>query len=485
MSTFLLPSSFCKTLDRRFKDFWWGFPLDKSRNLCLKSWDSICLPRNQGGLGLRKMIPTNLALITKLGWKFLHSNSLWVQDLREKYIKYGSFFSAPPHPSTASWIWKGIQKCKEYLIEGACMNVSTTSSDSIWSTGWVPSLPSYRPSPCCPQSRYLPPLSIADLIIPGTRRWNKHLLFALFDPAFAIALSSLPISRVPSTSYLWTPSCSGRFSISSAYLSILHNDFIGSSPSPISIWKDIWKLQLTDRLRIFIWKIAWDILRLQSILPTFTPDVSCPLCSSRPDSLRHLFFHCHFARVVWRLSPWPLDSTTLDSPNLCDWIRDILYPETILHIPCSEVHCFQVFATVTCDLLWFHRNKAFHDGLSFDARILAKLIINTYHQHCDAWSNKLDPIPEKWIRPPPNWFKINFNTTIRDSFSCQAAICRDHMGKFIKMSSQIQSNCSPNKGEALAAHLAVSLATSLHLNQFIIEGDSQVVILALQQPTIV
>jgi hypothetical protein len=63
------------------------------------------------------------------------------------------------------------------------------------------------------------------------------------------------------------------------------------------------------------------------------------------------------------------------------------------------------------------------------------------------------------------------------------------MGKFIKMSFQIQSNCSPNKGEALAAHLAVSLAVSLaaslHLNRFIIEGDSQVVILALQQPTIV
>jgi hypothetical protein len=53
------------------------------------------------------------------------------------------------------------------------------------------------------------------------------------------------------------------------------------------------------------------------------------------------------------------------------------------------------------------------------------------------------------------------------------------------MATQIQANCSPNKGEALAAKLAVSLALSLHLNRFIIEGDSQVVILALQQPSIV
>jgi hypothetical protein len=38
---------------------------------------------------------------------------------------------------------------------------------------------------------------------------------------------------------------------------------------------------------------------------------------------------------------------------------------------------------------------------------------------------------------------------------------------------------------ALAAKLVVSLALSLHLDRFIIECDSQVVILALQQPSIV
>jgi ribonuclease HI len=53
------------------------------------------------------------------------------------------------------------------------------------------------------------------------------------------------------------------------------------------------------------------------------------------------------------------------------------------------------------------------------------------------------------------------------------------------VATQIQSACSPNKGEALAALLAVSLASSLHLDRFVIEGDSQIVILALQQPNIV
>jgi hypothetical protein len=225
--------------------------------------------------------------------------------------------------------------------------------------------------------------------------------------------------------------------------------------------------------------------RLQSIIPAYHPDASCPLCKSGPDSIRHLFFHCHFARVVWRLSPWPLDSSTLDSLDLVDWVRVILYPDALLHIPFLERHRFQVFAAVACDLLWFHRNKAFHDGLTFEARTVTNLIYTSYHQHCNAWSDKLFPKLEKWIRPPLHWFKINFDTAIRDSFSSQAAICRDHEGRLIKVATQIQSACSPNKGEALAAQLAVSLASSLHLDRFVIEGDSQIVILALQQPNIV
>jgi len=489
MSTFLLPSSFCNILDHRFKDFWWGFPPEKARNLCLKSWDSICLPRKQGGLGLRKMSTTNLALITKLGWKFLHSNSLWVEHLQKKYIHYGSFFTTST-ATTASWIWKGLQKCKRFLIAGSCLNVSVNSADCIWTTSWVPSLPSYRPSPRSPNSRFLPPLSISDLIMPSTRHWNKRLLSVLFEPVSAVAIGELPIMAASAKSYLWTSSCSGRFSTSMAYLSILNNDFTGSHLCPLStFWRDIWKLQLTDRLRIFIWKIAWNILpttqRLQSMIPTYHLDASCPLCKSGPDSIRHLFIHCHFARVVWRLSPWPLDSTTFDSPDLLNWVRVILYPDALLHIPFLEKHRFQVFAAVTCDLLWFHRNKAYHDGLTFDARSIANLICISYHQHCDAWSAKLFPKPEKWILPPLHWYKINFDTAIRASFSCQAAICRDNEGKLIKVATQIQVACSSNKGEALAAQLAVSLASSLHLDRFIIEGDSQIVILALQQPNIV
>ena len=67
MSTFLLPKSICSQLDRTFKNLWWGFPTSKTRNLSLKSWNSLCILKALGGLGLKRMKEVNLALIAKLG----------------------------------------------------------------------------------------------------------------------------------------------------------------------------------------------------------------------------------------------------------------------------------------------------------------------------------------------------------------------------------------------------------------------------------
>jgi hypothetical protein len=77
MSSFLFPDGLCKQLDRAFKNIWWGFLKDKTRNFSLKSWSSLCLPKDQGGLGFRLMKDVNLSRISKLGWKLLSSyNSL-------------------------------------------------------------------------------------------------------------------------------------------------------------------------------------------------------------------------------------------------------------------------------------------------------------------------------------------------------------------------------------------------------------------------
>jgi hypothetical protein len=101
-----------------------------------------------------------------------------------------------------------------------------------------------------------------------------------------------------------------------------------------------------------------------------------------------------------------------------------------------------------------------------------------------AWKSISKPIEEKWISPPPQWFKINFDAAIRDTFSTQAAVCRNHLGHIIKINTKTNSPCQPNEVEALVANLTASLVIFLNIHRLILEGDSQIVILALQHPDI-
>jgi hypothetical protein len=58
-------------------------------------------------------------------------------------------------------------------------------------------------------------------------------------------------------------------------------------------------------------------------------------------------------------------------------------------------------------------------------------------------------------------------------------------GQVLHISSQISPSCSPNVDEAQAAQFACSIAVSLFYNHFILEGDSKVVIHALNNPNLV
>jgi hypothetical protein len=74
MSSFIFPDILCHRLDTTFKNFWWGFSKGKNHNLTLKSWNSLCLPKDQGGMGFRLMKDINISLIIKLGWKILSNH---------------------------------------------------------------------------------------------------------------------------------------------------------------------------------------------------------------------------------------------------------------------------------------------------------------------------------------------------------------------------------------------------------------------------
>jgi len=125
----------------------------------------------------------------------------------------------------------------------------------------------------------------------------------------------------------------------------------------------------------------------------------------------------------------------------------------LLGIPQVEAHLFQTFAVVTYDYLWFIKNKAHHEGLIPNDLVISYTINKNVLEHHFTWKIKLCISCELWQSPPAPFFKINYDTSIRDTFSAQAAVCRDSKGCIIKCFSLISSPYTLIFGEALAARL--------------------------------
>ena len=67
MSFWSFPKHTCAKIDSILRDFWWGVKEGK-RGFYLKAWDSMCVPKSVGGLGIHRSGDMNNALLAKLGW---------------------------------------------------------------------------------------------------------------------------------------------------------------------------------------------------------------------------------------------------------------------------------------------------------------------------------------------------------------------------------------------------------------------------------
>ena len=81
----------------------------------------------------------------------------------------------------------------------------------------------------------------------------------------------------------------------------------------------IWKSKIHDRLKMFLWRVALNILPTKDKLTSFflAMDPKCPLCDALPKSSLHPFVYCHAARFLWAGNEWGCrpDAMQFDYPG--------------------------------------------------------------------------------------------------------------------------------------------------------------------------
>lgn len=87
LQVFPLPGTAINRIFRVARQFMWG-----SRQAPM-AWETLCLPKTEGGLGLRSLKSCNKTLLTRVLWDiFLKKDSLWIKWVHIIYIGQRTFW---------------------------------------------------------------------------------------------------------------------------------------------------------------------------------------------------------------------------------------------------------------------------------------------------------------------------------------------------------------------------------------------------------
>ena len=111
LSLFTIPKAVAIRLERIQRNFLWGSSVE-----CFKyplvAWEKVCLPRELGGLGIRKLVPFNQALLGKWLWRYGHETSrLWRRVITMKYGEgKGGWYTRACSRAHGCGLWRSISE---------------------------------------------------------------------------------------------------------------------------------------------------------------------------------------------------------------------------------------------------------------------------------------------------------------------------------------------------------------------------------------
>lgn len=102
---FILPKVSLDTIESMCSAFLWpGSPYQTHK--AKVAWEDLCCPKDEGGLGIRKLRDSSKFFALSLIWRiFLNSASLWVSWIQQYLLRHNSFWDVR-EDGKGSWIWR-------------------------------------------------------------------------------------------------------------------------------------------------------------------------------------------------------------------------------------------------------------------------------------------------------------------------------------------------------------------------------------------
>ncbi|XP_019093305.1 PREDICTED: uncharacterized protein LOC109129497 [Camelina sativa] len=136
MTCFKLPKTSCSNLASVMADFW-GNNVEHSNKIhWLQSWEKLCLPKDQGGMGFRDIGTFNQAFLSKQAWRILHfPDCLFAKVMKGKYFPSSDFLN---QNWELAYPLLGEAFCMEgFTGERPKKNIGNGKSIRVWMDNWI------------------------------------------------------------------------------------------------------------------------------------------------------------------------------------------------------------------------------------------------------------------------------------------------------------------------------------------------------------
>lgn len=135
-SAFLLPKGCLDTIESMYSAFLWsGSPTITYKEKV--SWEDVCNPKEEGGLGLRRLRDTGRVFALKLIWLlFTQTESLWVAWTKEYLLKDSSYRDVR-EGTLGSWAWRKLLKMRSLALDHMRHDVKDGRSTFFWLDNWM------------------------------------------------------------------------------------------------------------------------------------------------------------------------------------------------------------------------------------------------------------------------------------------------------------------------------------------------------------
>ena len=142
--------------------------------------------------------------------------------------------------------------------------------------------------------------------------WKEAEVDRIFLPMEASTIKTIPLSfSNRCDTIIWPRNHDGIYSIKSRYKLLMEMEFgngadasSSSTGAMKSIWNEIWKLEVPNRVRLLLWRVGNDSLptRVNLTGRKMLTESTCSLCKLEPEDTLHALWKCPLLSTVWQVS---------------------------------------------------------------------------------------------------------------------------------------------------------------------------------------